>query len=66
MTNLVLKFVEFEKCMNNNDYDKAISVINEIINIPGRPAELSNASLKSLKAFCYSKRGDWESSFDSI
>ena len=66
MTNLVLKLEEFEKCMNNNDYDKAISVINEIINIPGRPAELSNASLKSLKAFCYSKRGDWESSFDSI
>ena len=43
MGNLVLKFEEFEKCMNNNNYDKAISVINEMINIPGRPAELSNA-----------------------
>ena len=37
-----------------------------MINIPGRPAELSNASLKSLKAFCYSKKGDWESSFELI
>ena len=66
MANLVLKFEEFKKCMNNNNYDKAISVINEIINIPGRPAELSNASLKRLKAFCYSKKGDWESSFELI
>ena len=65
MTNLGQKYEELKRYMNNNDYDKAISVINEIRNISERPAELSNASLKSLQVFLYFQKGDLESSFDS-
>ena len=66
MTNLVKKLEDLHKYMNNNDYNNAISIINDIRNIPGRPAELSDSSLKSLQASFYYKNGDLESAFDLI
>ena len=66
MTNLEKKLQDLKNFMNNNDYYNAISTINDIRNIPGRPAELSDSSLKSLQAFLYYKKGDLESAFDLI
>ena len=66
MTNLVKKLEDLHKYMNNNDYNNAISIINDIRNIPGRSAELSDSFLKSLQASFYYKNGDLESSFDLI
>ena len=66
MTNLDKKLEDLDNYMNNNDYYNAISTINDIRNIPGRPAELSDSSLKSLQAFLYYQKGELESAFDLI
>ena len=64
MSDLGSKIEELKKYMDNNDYDKAISIINEIRNISGRPKELNDTKLKDLEGILHFKKGNFETAFN--
>ena len=65
MSELSSKMEELKKYMDNN-LDKAISIINEIRNISGRPKELNDSKLKSQEGYLHFKKGNFETAFNLI
>ena len=65
-SNLDKKSEDLQKYLSNNNYEQAILIINEILDIPDRPEELSDMNLMSLQASLYLKKGDLDEAFNSI